>query len=359
MTSPSAAVPCTAVVIGTGLIGTSVALGLRARGGAVHLRDADPLAAERAADLGAGTLTDPDPERVDLVLVAVPPAGTVATILAALDAFPRATVTDVASVKAPVLAGVAGHRDSARFVGGHPLAGREVSGPAGARSDLFEGRAWVLAPEGAEPGRFAQVRQLVADLGATPIEMAAANHDRAVALVSHVPQLMASLTAARLSDADPTSVSVAGQGLRDVTRIAASDPGLWADIVGSNQVPVLEILEDVLTDLTALVTTLRAGRAEDGVHDLVARGNAGHARIPGKHGDVPQRYTDVPVVIPDRPGALAALFELAGRVEVNIEDLALEHSPGQPVGLATLRVLPARASALVEALRDGGWTVHA
>jgi prephenate dehydrogenase len=268
-------------------------------------------------------------------------------------------VTDVASVKAPVLEGVAQGSSSDRFVGSHPLAGREVSGPAGARSDLFEGRAWVIAPGAADPVRVAQVEALVADLGATPIRMDAVDHDRSVALMSHVPQLMASLTAARLADAPEASVQVAGQGVRDVTRIAASDPDLWADIVRSNEGPVLEILERVHHDLGALIDGMRAGDPATAVRTMVRRGNAGHTRIPGKHGERAQRYTDVPVVIPDRPGALARLFDRAGEADVNIEDLVLEHSPGQPVGLATLRVLPASAATLIEALRTSGWTVHA
>jgi prephenate dehydrogenase len=277
----------------------------------------------------------------------------------ALTRFPNATVIDVSSVKGPVLEGVTAVPGGDRFVGSHPLAGREVSGPAGARSDLFEGRAWVVAAGDANPERVAQVEALVLDLGATPIRMAAIEHDRSVALMSHVPQLMASLTAARLADASEASVQVAGQGIRDVTRIAASDPDLWADIVRANEGPVLEVLEGVQRDLGQLIEGMRAGDPSTAVRTMVKRGNDGYARIPGKHGDRPQRYTDVPVVIPDQPGALARLFDRTGEADVNIEDLVLEHSPGQPVGLATLRVLPAHAARLIEELRSSGWTVHA
>jgi prephenate dehydrogenase len=346
-----------AVVIGTGLIGASVGMALAAQGWSVHLEDANHEASMRAAELGSGVLAAPRADDVSLVIVAVPPAITGERVLDALERFPHATVTDVASIKAPVLAVVHGARGAERFVGGHPLAGREVSGPAGARSDLFEGRAWVLTPNGADDVRVAQVSRLVEGLGATVVVMAADEHDRAVALVSHVPQIMASLTAARLVGADDASVAIAGQGLRDVTRIAASDPALWSEILAGNAPAVLTILDGVRADLDAISDALRTAEASAAVGDLVARGNAGHARIPGKHGERPRRYTDVPVVIPDSPGALARLFDLAGAEDVNIEDLSLEHSPGQPVGLATLRVLPERADGFVDALRAGGWSV--
>jgi prephenate dehydrogenase len=332
-------------------------MALSSQGWSVHLEDVNDEASSRAAELGAGVLTAPSADDVSLVVVAVPPAITGARVVEALERFPRATVTDVASIKEPILAAVHGAPGAARFVGGHPLAGREVSGPAGARSDLFEGRAWVLTPNGADTERVAQISDVVAALGATVVVMAADEHDRAVALVSHVPQLMASLTAARLVGADDASVAIAGQGLRDVTRIAASDPALWSEILSGNAAAVLAVLDAVRADLDAVSDALRTPQASIAVEELVARGNAGHARIPGKHGERPRRYSDVPVVIPDSPGALARLFDLAGLEDVNIEDLSLEHSPGQPVGLATLRVLPERAEGFVAALRAAGWSV--
>lgn len=353
------AAPRVAVVIGAGLIGASIGMALRPQGWDVRLEDADAAALRRAEDLGAGTTMAPAAEDVALVAVAVPPAITAATVIEALARFPHAAVTDVASIKSPILAAVGTSPGAERFVGGHPLAGREVSGPAGARSDLFEGRAWVVTPNGASDRARELIIDVVTGLGATAVVMEAEPHDQAVALVSHVPQLMASLTAARLVEADAEAVSIAGQGLRDVTRIAASDPALWAEIVAGNAAPVLEVLREVRSDLDDLIASLGRGQAEASVSDVVARGNTGFGRIPGKHGERRRRYVDVPVVIPDAPGALARLFDLAGVEQVNIEDLALEHSPGQPVGLATLRVLPERGESFTHALRSAGWTVLA
>jgi len=241
------------------------------------------------------------------------------------------------------------------------MAGREVSGPAAARSDLFEGRTWVLTTDGAAPESVALVRGVVESFGAVVSEMSAAAHDRSVALVSHVPQLMASLTAARLDAAHADDIAIAGQGLRDVTRIAASDPTLWGEVVRANARDVAPLLRQVRADLDAVLESLdqvRTDGTDPSVVDVVRRGNAGYARIPGKHGAVAQRYSLVPVVIPDEPGGLARLFDFVGAQDVNIEDLALEHSPGQPVGLATLSVRPEAADVLTGALRSAGWTVH-
>jgi prephenate dehydrogenase len=215
-----------------------------------------------------------------------------------------------------------------------------------------------------------RARELATLCGAVPVLMGADEHDHAVALVSHAPHLVASLMAARLVEADDDAVRLAGQGVRDVTRIAASDPSLWTDILTANASAVADVLGALSRDLQDTVTALRriAGSADvradppaegaERVVDVLERGNAGHARIPGKHGTPPARYSVVPVVIPDRPGALASLFADAGEAGVNIEDVSIEHSPGQPVGLVELSVKPAAAERLVGELRSRGWTVQ-
>lgn len=349
-----------ALVRGTGLIGTSIGLSLRAAGWQVWLTDPDARAQKQAAELGAGSLDAPDPEAIELVVVCAPPDVTHLVVLDSLEHFPNATVTDVASLKARILEQVAGHLDADRYIGGHPLAGRETSGPGGARSDLFEGRPWVITPNGAEPQRVESLRRMVEATGATVVEMAPAQHDDAVAAVSHVPQVMASLTAARLTALDEEALALSGQGLRDVTRIAASDAQMWSQIIGGNAEAVVAVLDGIAADLAALRQSLvqDGGQAAGAVAELVARGNAGQSRIPGKHGAAAQRYTAVPVVIPDEAGALARLFDVVGDLGVSIEDLALEHSPGQPVGLATLSVLPSAADALMDGLESEGWVVH-
>jgi prephenate dehydrogenase len=368
-------VPQPVLVVGTGLLGASIGIGLRGRGVDVVLSDSSPSSLALARDLGAGRLPAEGDEPPGLVVVATPPDVTADVVLHRLRAHPGAVVTDVASVKAGPLARVsAAGGDLSRYVPGHPLAGRERSGAVAARGDLFVGRPWVLtpAPE-ADPRATEAARALVVRLGATPVLLDAAAHDEAVAVVSHAPQVAASLVAARLRDAAPSAVALAGQGLRDVTRIAASDPGLWVQILAANAGPVAGVLRALRDDLDGVLAALEGlaaveGPAGDGAgaapgaHAVLARaiaaGNDGRARIPGKHGSPPTTYATVTVVVPDRPGELGRLFSDMGEVGVNLEDLHIEHSPGQPVGLAELSVLPAARERLETALRQRGWTVH-
>ncbi|WP_328295778.1 prephenate dehydrogenase [Kineococcus sp. NBC_00420] len=352
-------------VVGTGLLGTSAALALTLRGVDVVLVDPSPTAVALARDLGAGRFpaAGDDPA---LVLVAAPPDVVAEVVAAELAAFPRAVVTDVASVKGGPLASLtAAGADLRRYVGSHPMAGRERSGAVSARTDLFAGRPWVIAATGVtDPVAVRAVRDLAMDCGGVPVTMAAAEHDAAVAVVSHAPQVAASLVAARLREASETAVGLAGQGLRDVTRIAGSDPTLWAQILAGNAAPVADVLEDLRRDLDDVVGALRAlaldptaPGARGRLARVIADGGSGRDRIPGKHGSAPTAYTTVVVVVPDRPGALGRLLTEVGEAGVNLEDLRLEHSEGQAVALASIDVLPASADPLTEALRARGWTV--
>ncbi|MGB6570322.1 MAG: prephenate dehydrogenase dimerization domain-containing protein, partial [Trebonia sp.] len=187
-------------------------------------------------------------------------------------------------------------------------------------------------------------------------------HDQWVALVSHVPHLVAAAMAARLAPSvvPADALRLAGQGLRDVTRIAAGDSALWTQILSANAGPVAEVLAAVAVDLSAAARALAGVSAEApaDVTDLLERGQVGVARIPGKHGGQPRNFTVVQVVIPDQPGELARLFNAAGAAGVNIEDVRIEHSPGLPVGVAELSVRPDQAAALLDAMEAGGWPVR-
>jgi prephenate dehydrogenase len=358
----------TALVVGTGLIGTSIALALSRRGVEVHLTDVDEAAARTAASLGAGHLGVPA-KQVDLAILAVPPARMGTVLAAAQQADWARCFTDVASVKARVqgAAETAG-ADLSRFIGGHPLAGRERSGPLAARGDLFEGRPWVLTP-GPTTSRDAlnQALELVSLCGAVPVVMDTDEHDHAVALISHAPHLVAALMAARLENAREESVRISGTGIRDLTRIAGSAPELWEEILAANAPAIADVLADYAADLQSAVAALRAVAGDDTVAakqgatdlaDLLRRGNAGHARIPGKHGAPSAAYVPVPVVISDRPGELARLFAAAGAAGVNIEDVRIDHSPGREAGLVELMVDPWVAERLAGDLSAAGWTVQ-
>ena len=369
------------LVVGTGLLGTSLALALTAAGIQVQLSDTSPTSLALARDMGAGRVRAGGDAEPRMIVVATPPDVAASVVVRELDAHPGAVVTDVASVKNRVAAEVRarGGEGARRYVGSHPMAGRERSGAAAADSDLFAGRPWVVVGEGADPEAVLRVRNLAVDVGATPVAMGAAEHDAAVAAVSHVPQLLSSLLAARLEDLPESALALAGQGLRDTTRIAASDPRLWSAIVVGNAGPVAELLRAVRDDLDILITgvgpaalppdspeyaapggaeTIAPG-AVGAVTDVMSRGNTGRARIPGKHGGAPRRYAVVQVLVPDSAGELGRLFSDVGAVGVNIEDFSLEHSAGQSAGLAMLFVLPAAAQSLQEALDARGWRVVA
>jgi prephenate dehydrogenase len=393
------------LVAGTGLIGTSVALALREKGTEVWLHDADPAIAKLAADLGAGTVV-PDLRDAkgiaDIAVLAMPPAAVGAQLAFAQECAVAGVYTDVASVKVlPVQQARSLGCDLASYVPGHPLAGRERQGPAAAQADLFLGRTWALCPlPETSPDAVEAVTALAVACGADPVTTDPVTHDQWVALVSHAPHLVAVAMAARLapSRVPADALAIAGQGLRDVTRIAAGDSALWTQILSANAGPVAEVVAAVAEDLAAaarLLADLSAGSDQSrpdssggaaatsgtgasgtgvsgtgvsgtgvsgtgasGVTGLLDRGRAGAARIPGKHGGKPRNFTVVQVVIADRPGELARLFNAAGAAGVNIEDIRLEHSPGLPAGVAELSVRPDQTRILLDTLEAGGWPVR-
>lgn len=258
--------------------------------------------------------------------------------------------------------------DLSAYIGTHPMSGREKSGPLAATGDLFEGRPWVLTPTRDTDTEVLNLAlELVSHCRAVPVVMDADAHDRAVALVSHMPHLVSSMVAARLEHAEEAAVRLCGQGIRDVTRIAASEPGMWIDILSANPGPVADLLTDVAADLEETVRALRALQSSDdaergegvgGIEDVLRRGNAGQVRVPGKHGAAPRVYEVVAVLIDDQPGQLARIFADAGQAGVNIEDVRIEHATGQQAGLVQLWVEPKSAVVLSSALRERGWAIR-
>ncbi|WP_104100395.1 prephenate dehydrogenase [Cryobacterium sp. M96] len=347
-------------VVGTGLLGTSIGLGLRARGIDVILADASPTNLSIAVDYGAGRAATFG-DLPQLIVVCVPPDVTAEIVARELAAHPQAIVTDVASVKlAPLQELRALGADVSRYIGGHPMAGRERGGPLAGRADLFVGRPWVVAAHDAISYQQATaIDDLILDLGAILVEMSPEEHDSAVALISHVPQVVSTIMARRLTDATGSALNLAGQGLRDVTRVAASDPELWVQILGANAEPVRDILLAYRDDLDRFIDALEAPAAPGArrkVAEELAGGNAGVARLPGKHGQ-DRRFVSLSVMVDDTPGQLARLLNEVGEVGVNLEDLRLEHSPGAQLGLAEISVLPEAVGRLTEELAARGWRI--
>lgn len=333
----------TAAVLGTGLIGTSVAIALRTAGWVVRGYDPDGAALDLASRMGGVDPVDSVTEAVegvDLVVLAGPVAAIVDTLeLLETDAL----VTDVAGVKRPVVN--AGAR-LARFVGGHPMAGRESAGPEGASGGMFRGAIWVLTTDGANDTDLIELSDIVQSIGAVPVQMSALAHDRAVAAASHIPHLTAASLVNLVSREEGARALVAG-GFRDLTRVAASDPGWWADVLVANGDAVaaeLRLLSESLADLADLVEREQV----DEIHhrlDTAQRLRRGMAAP----------VAAVRVILEDRPGEIAEVGRALADSGVDLRDLQLRHAVHGGGGVLTLSVKPVDARKLRTALTTTGF----
>ncbi|MDX2938355.1 prephenate dehydrogenase [Streptomyces ipomoeae] len=356
----------TAAVVGTGLIGTSVGLALTRRGVDVHLIDIDQQTAHIAAALGAGTAGVP-PQPVDIAVLAVPPH-LVGEVLDEQRARSLARAyTDVASVKGPASLGLPDGPCPPDYVGGHPMAGGERAGPLAARPDLFEDRTWVLTARlDTHQPTLNRALELIALCGAVPVIMDSAEHDRAVALVSHAPHLLSSLMAACLQDAPREAMRLVGQGLRDVTRIARGDPGLWTEILRANASAVTEVLDGLAKQLDAALSALHdlalddpqaRQRALSTLQDLLYRGQACADAVQGRTGRVGARAETVRVAVDARPGELRRLLSVVEEFEPHPTDVSVVQAT-EPSDLQLQIAAPPMAAGLLGArLEKDGWDV--
>ncbi|MEE4301451.1 MAG: prephenate dehydrogenase/arogenate dehydrogenase family protein [Pseudomonadales bacterium] len=282
------------VIVGAGLIGGSIAAGARERGYASYVVgvDADRSALEQGTGLAlldaTGTPKDLGPD--DLVVIATPTLavpGVLAELAASGERFAGgATVTDVASVKSNVVEAAAGLPGGMPegFVPGHPIAGSERSGIGAARADLFVGRRVILTPaESTEAMARERVRDLWESLGAEVSEMDVADHDRVLAMTSHLPHLLAFALVDTLGR-EPEHEAIFGLaagGFRDFTRIASSDATMWADVFMANGAAVVDVLDRLLLDLGELRTLVQTGdRAA--LHEVLSRAKRlRDAHVPG------------------------------------------------------------------------------
>lgn len=339
-------------IIGSGLIGSSIGLALTAKGISVTMVDIDPAAAKLAQDLMGSTPS----EKSEVTLVASPLSTVSEVIKSEIQQGLNLGFIDISSIKVkPILEVSALELDMSYFLPSHPMAGREVGGAESARADLFQGRPWIIDSRGVRTELLEAGREIIEICGAHLIDMPAAEHDRAVALVSHLPQIMSSALAATLEGAPAQWLDLAGTGLRDTTRIAGSNPVLWREILVANQEALTPLLDAVIEDLKNLQLSLSS---QDEVEEFIKSGNRGRSMIPGKHGGVARNYTFLPVVIEDKPGQLAALFDECASAQVNVEDLTIEHSPEQYTGLITLALSKDDAEKLYRHLLAQGWSAH-
>ena len=349
-------------VVGTGLIGGSVGLALVSRGIEVVGFDQDPTRAERAWEIGALTTRASSLSRalvgVDIAVIAVPVGSVGSVVVEALDAGVP-LVTDVGSVKAPIVAHVEAARgaEARRFVGGHPMAGSEQDDLSGADADLFVGATWVVTPTPATSERaFSTLSGFVRSLGAEVVAVTPHHHDALVAWVSHMPHLVATTLMDAATDRNEERralLRLAAGGFRDMTRIAAGHPGIWPDILMSNRDAVLVAFDAYLEALQS-TRTLVAGGDRDGIVALLERARAARRNLPVGMGDRTE-MVELRVPVPDRPGVLAEVTTLAGGLGVNVADLEIAHSLEGGAGVLVLLVDSVGADTLVAALVERGY----
>ena len=337
------------VVIGAGLIGTSIALGAKRAGAEVELIDSDSRAESLANDLVESRKVD-DP---NLVVIAAPTSALEGILSEYKSIYPKSTFIDIGSTKTKVKVQIQSDSElSSRFIPTHPMAGRELDGAEAAQSDLFVGKSWIITPLESSSGEsIALVKELIEKLGARVIAMSAEEHDAAVAAISHLPQLISSLLAAQLEGKSPESLALAGSGVMDTTRIAGSNPELWREILNLNRDALMPLLKDFQKDLSTLIEGYD-------VLTVLERGRKGRQSLPGKHRSASRNYIYLPVVLEDKPNQLALLFDECAKANVNVEDITIEHSPEQETGLVLLALSPSNADVLQKHLLAANWRVH-
>ena len=330
-------------ISGTGLIGASIGLGLARHGWEVAGWDPDPAVLASAHELGAVTTAVDTYETLvagspDLLVLAGPPRAILEQV-AGLDA--PGLVIDVAGVKLDVVARARGKR----FVGTHPMAGRETRGPSGATPSLFRGATWVVTTDGAAEADLKYVEEVLEQLGARPLRMTAGEHDAGVAMISHLPQVLATALVNEAADRTKTLELVAGS-FRDLTRVAASDPANWVDVLELNSPQILAVIDDFRQRLGTVATAL-SDCDDESIRTFLARGQQiRHSLAPGS--------VAVRVALADEPGELARVGRAFGSASVDIRDLQLRHAPHGGGGVLTVSVRPGEDAALRTALEDEG-----
>lgn len=341
-----------AVVVGTGLIGGSIGMGLRKAGWFVSAVDTCPGVQQLAVECGAADRSGFDDE-ADLGVVATPLGqvpGVARHLLARLG--PNATVTDVAGVKGPVLEAVT----APNFVGGHPMAGSEQEGLDGADPDMFQGATWVLTPtQVTDPAAFVRTSEVAASLGAEVVALEPEHHDALVAVVSHVPHLVAATMMSEASEASEQHAALlrlAAGGFRDMTRVAAGHPGIWPDICAQNRSAIVSSLDSLVAALLRVRHVVDSGRT-DQLEQMLSRARAARRNLPGQ-APSPERLAELRVIVPDRPGVFAQLTTLAGELGVNLFDMEVAHSAEGPQGVVILVVSDDQAPVLRQAISGLG-----
>jgi len=348
-----------ALVVGTGLIGGSIALGLRQRGWHVSGLDADEEREHEALTRGVIDATGDDPD-AEVIFVATP-AASVAEVARRMlregGRRPDVVMTDVSGVKTAIVE----EADHPRFIGGHPMAGSEQIGLHGADPDLFEGAVWVLTPTAVtDLGAFDRLKGVVISLGADVLVLSPTDHDRLVAMVSHVPHLVAATlmnTASAGAEQDAALLRLAAGGFRDMTRVAAGHPGIWPDICAENAAPIVEALDTLVRDLEAMRERV-ATHDRDALLGVLQKASAARRNLPARVVR-PEHLAELRIPVPDRAGVLAEITSLAADAGIGIYDIEIAHSAEGPRGVLILVVDGADAGTLTAAVEAHGYRARA
>ena len=356
MTSPTdAGTRRRALVVGTGLIGGSIALGLRRRGWHVSGLDADEEQAQQALarEVVDAVGDDPDAEVVFVATPAAAVAGVARRLLETPGRAPEAVVTDVSGVKSAIVAAA----DHPRFIGGHPMAGSEQAGLHGADPDLFDGAVWVLTPTAAtDLESFDRLKGVVMSLGADVLVLSPADHDRLVAVVSHVPHLVAATlmnAASTGAEQDGSLLRLAAGGFRDMTRVAAGSPGIWPDICADNAGAIVDALDALMGDLESMRRRV-AEHDRDALLGVLQKASAARRNLPAR-ATRPDHLAELRIPVPDRAGVLAEITSLAADAGIGIYDIEIAHSAEGPRGVLILVVDGADAETLATAVENKGY----
>ena len=343
-------------LVGVGLIGGSVGMAARRRLGA-HVVGCNrspgalKLALERGAiDEAVGGIGEIGSADIAIAGVAVDVLP--AVVRALCEALPDAVVTDVGSTKGALVEAIA----HPNFIGGHPLAGAETAGVENARADLFAGARWYLTPTDRTGGvLYERLARFVAGLGAVPTAIAPDDHDRLMAAVSHLPHVVANLLVAQATDAlGGETLPATGPSFRDATRVAGSNPALWAQIYGANRAALGAQIDDLVARLRAVRGLLDAGGPElaewqagagtqrRALLEVGLAGGGGAAR-------------EIRAEVPNRPGVVAQIALALGRAGINISDMSLAPEADNRTGVIALWVSPDDAQRAIELVAGLGY----
>lgn len=342
-------------IVGGGLIGGSISLALTEKGVPHQVTDLDPTVLSKLSAKGDDQEEIPSAE-ISLVIVAVPPLFVLEELQKACDEYPNAVIIDVASVKNAYQSKMIEKGLSSRYVGTHPMSGKETMGAEAADPNLFADRVWIICPNADNKNSMIIVKNFVLSLGAIPVEMTAEEHDSVVGILSHLPQMISSTLASVAVEAN-INLDVAGPAFRDMTRIASSDPELWTQILMSNQTNATLTLDQMIDKLNCLREYI-SEKNRDEIFGYFQNAQLKAGNLPGKHGGRATRFGEISILVKDEPGSLANLFALAQKISLNIEDIYIEHVLNRPLAVVRLFVNPTDLDRAKESYRAEGWELR-